>query len=61
MSRPIQARIDLAALRHNYLLARRQAAPARIWAVAKANAYGHGIEEISKKLVDLGIRPFRRL
>ncbi len=53
MSRPIQARIDLAALRHNYLLARRQAAPARIWAVAKANAYGHGLLRVAKALEDV--------
>ncbi len=44
MPRPIQATIHTAALRHN--LARlRQAAPgARLWAIVKANAYGHGIE-----------------
>lgn len=44
MPRPIQATIHTAALRHN--LARlRQAAPgARVWAIVKANAYGHGIE-----------------
>ncbi|MCM8597448.1 MAG: alanine racemase [Candidatus Accumulibacter sp.] len=47
MPRPIGARIDLAALRHNYLLARRRARAqepgARAWAVVKANAYGHGL------------------
>ena len=44
MPRPIHATIHTAALRHN--LARlRQAAPgARLWAIVKANAYGHGIE-----------------
>ncbi|HQR72020.1 MAG TPA: alanine racemase [Burkholderiaceae bacterium] len=44
MPRPIQARIDLAAMRHNLEAARRRAAGRRIWAVIKANAYGHGIE-----------------
>lgn len=47
MPRPIGARIDLAALRHNYLLAREcartQVPAARAWAVVKANAYGHGL------------------
>jgi alanine racemase len=41
-SRPIRARISLAALRHNYALARHHAPKAKAWAVIKANAYGHG-------------------
>ncbi len=44
MPRPIQATIHTDALRHN-LRRMRQAVPdARVWAVVKANAYGHGIE-----------------
>ena len=35
------AEIDLAALRHNVALLRRQAAPAKVAAVVKADAYGH--------------------
>lgn len=42
-SRPLLARIDLAALRHNHALLRRRAPTAKLWAVVKANAYGHGI------------------
>jgi len=42
--RPIQARISLGAMRHNLEAARQRAAGRRIWAVIKANAYGHGIE-----------------
>ena len=46
MPRPIQATIHTDALRHN-LQRMRQAAPdARVWAVVKANAYGHGIERV---------------
>ncbi|HMM76920.1 MAG TPA: alanine racemase [Gammaproteobacteria bacterium] len=41
MSRPARARIDLAALRHNYLAARRLHG-GRALAVLKADAYGHG-------------------
>lgn len=41
MSRPARARIDLAALRHNYALAR-DTHGGRALAVIKANAYGHG-------------------
>ena len=41
-SRPIRARISTTAIADNYRLAKRLAAPAKAWAVIKANAYGHG-------------------
>ena len=41
--RPIHASISSAALRSNLGVARRHALGARIWAVVKANAYGHGL------------------
>ena len=44
MPRPIQALIHPEALSHNLARARACAPDARIWAVVKANAYGHGIE-----------------
>jgi alanine racemase len=44
MPRPIQAVIHPQALRHNLGIVRRAAPDARVWAVVKANAYGHGIE-----------------
>lgn len=53
LSRPIQARIDLMALRHNFGVARRHAGSARIWAVIKANAYGHGQWQVARALADL--------
>ena len=34
------------AIDHNLAVARRQAAGARVWAVIKANAYGHGIDHV---------------
>ncbi len=43
MPRPITATIDLAALAHNLGVARRHAPHAKIFAVLKANAYGHGL------------------
>lgn len=49
MSRPIQARIDLSALRNNLRVARRSAA-SRIMAVIKANAYGHGLLRVAEAL-----------
>ncbi|MBK7005743.1 MAG: alanine racemase [Burkholderiales bacterium] len=46
MPRPILATIHTAALRHNLERARRAGGDARVWAVVKANAYGHGIERV---------------
>jgi len=50
MSRPIRATISLAALRHNYWLGKRTAERAKVYAVLKANAYGHGIERAARAL-----------
>ncbi len=44
MPRPIQALVHTDALAHNLARARAAAPDARVWAVVKANAYGHGIE-----------------
>jgi hypothetical protein len=44
MPRPILATVHPDALRHNLQRARDRAPDARVWAVVKANAYGHGIE-----------------
>jgi alanine racemase len=44
MPRPIEALIHTEALAHNLRRARSAAPDARVWAVVKANAYGHGIE-----------------
>ena len=46
MPRPISARIHSAALAANLERARRAAPDARVWAVVKADAYGHGIERV---------------
>ena len=43
MPRPVRATISAAALAHNLGIAREHAGPARVWAVLKANAYGHGL------------------
>lgn len=42
--RPLWASFSAEALRHNLSVVRRRAPHARIWAVVKANAYGHGLE-----------------
>lgn len=43
MPRPLSATIHVDAMRSNLALARRRAQGQRIWAVVKANAYGHGL------------------
>jgi alanine racemase len=48
--RPIQATISAAALRANYATAQRAARGARVYAVVKANAYGHGLERVTRAL-----------
>ncbi|MBL8488731.1 MAG: alanine racemase [Rhodocyclaceae bacterium] len=53
MSRPVRARIDLAALRGNFAVARRHAAGAKLWAVVKAEAYGHGLMRVATALEDV--------
>ena len=50
MPRPIQATIHTAALRHNLERVRQSVPDARIWAIVKANAYGHGIERVFEGL-----------
>ena len=41
--RPIRAQISIGALAHNLRVAKRHAGAARVFAVVKANAYGHGL------------------
>ncbi len=50
MSRPIRASISTRALAHNLDVARRHAGTAGVWAVIKANAYGHGLERAARAL-----------
>ena len=45
MPRPIQATLHLDALTHNLARARSASGDARVWAVVKANAYGHGLNQ----------------
>jgi alanine racemase len=51
--RPLVATIDLAAIRHNYALAKRCAPGRQAFAVVKANAYGHGVREVVGTLHEL--------
>jgi alanine racemase len=50
MSRTTTATIHLGALRHNLARIKTLAAPARVMAVVKADAYGHGLERVARAL-----------
>ena len=52
MPRPISAVIDLGAMRRNLALARRHARGRLIWAVVKANAYGHGLARAQRAFAE---------
>src|SRR5712691_404868 len=50
MPRPIRASISASALTHNFMVAKAYASRAKLWAVLKANAYGHGLERAARAL-----------
>ncbi|MEX8192787.1 alanine racemase [Comamonas guangdongensis] len=50
MPRPITAIIHPAAVRHNLERVRQAVPDAKLWSVVKANAYGHGIENVFEGL-----------
>jgi alanine racemase len=50
MPRPIRATVSAGALAHNLSIARGHAGRAKLWAVLKANAYGHGLERAARAL-----------
>ncbi len=52
MSRPARALISTSALRHNLAKVRHHAPGARVMAVIKANAYGHGARTAARALGD---------
>jgi len=52
------AEISGAALAHNVALLRRRFGPARIMAVVKADAYGHGLSLVAPRCCELGLGDF---
>lgn len=52
MMRPLQARINLRALRNNFNVLQQCAPDSKIMAVLKANAYGHGTAHVASALGD---------
>jgi alanine racemase len=53
-SRPAWAEVDLDAVRHNTAALARVASPARLCAVVKADAYGHGAAPVAKASLEAG-------
>ncbi|MEX0584665.1 MAG: alanine racemase, partial [Natronospirillum sp.] len=53
MSRGILATVHLDNIQHNLAVARRYAPGKRVWAVVKANAYGHGLVPVARHLASL--------
>jgi alanine racemase len=56
--RPTAARVRLGAIAHNFHTVQRIAAPAEVCAVVKANAYGHGVGPVARRLEAEGCRRF---
>ena len=52
MPRPLTATIHLDSMQHNLAQVRRCAPAAKVWAVVKANAYGHGLERALRGFAD---------
>ena len=58
MTSVVTAEIDCAALRHNLQRVREAAPGAKIIAVIKANAYGHGLVRVARVLQEAGAEAF---
>ncbi|MEE9386922.1 MAG: alanine racemase [Nannocystaceae bacterium] len=56
--RPTHLRVDLTALGRNLKVIRGASGDARVMAILKADAYGHGLLPIAHKLADLGVDYF---
>lgn len=56
MTRPTVLEIDMHALAHNLEEVRRKVGERPILAMVKADAYGHGVVGVARKLCDLGVR-----
>ena len=54
MPRPIRVRLSADALSHNLAQVRQRAPHAKVWAVVKANAYGHGLLRAAEALRPAG-------
>ena len=53
--------VDTTALKHNVAHLRDLVSPSEVWAVVKADGYGHGAVQVAQRVVRLGEPPPRRL
>ena len=53
--RPTRAEVNLAHLRHNLRVMQRAAGDAKVWAVLKADGYGHGSKAVARTLERAGV------
>ncbi len=56
--RPTRAEVNLAALRHNLHIVQKHAGGAKVWAVLKADGYGHGAPAVARTLERAGASGF---
>lgn len=56
--RPTRAEVNLEALRHNLRVVARHAGAAKVWAVLKADGYGHGAAAVARTLERAGAHGF---
>jgi alanine racemase len=56
--RPTRAEVNLQALRHNLAVVKRHAEAASLWAVLKADGYGHGAPAVARTLERAGADGF---
>jgi len=56
--RPTRAEVNLEALRHNLRVVQRHAGPSEVWAVLKADGYGHGAPAVARTLERAGAKGF---
>jgi alanine racemase len=56
--RPTRAEVNLAALRHNLHIVKKHAGDAKVWAVLKADGYGHGAPAVARTLERAGADGF---
>ncbi len=54
--RPTRAEVNLAHLRHNLRVVERHAGDAQVWAVLKADGYGHGAKAVARTLERAGVK-----
>ncbi len=56
--RPTRAEVDLSAIAHNAEVVQARAGSAKVLAVVKADAYGHGVVPVARRLQEVGVSGF---